>query len=448
LVRSLSVSTIEHGHARAKATLVAARHTRAPVASRRVGEHGGLRARARLIAALCLVVSVSYGALYYGFAVLITERAAGGEFSRGLLSAAYGGAVVSGGLAAVAVGRAGDRAGVRLVMALGALLAAGGLLAFASATHGWQVLAVWWLVLGPATAMTFYEPAYIAIQQAFPAADRARAIAALTLAAGFSGPVFTAGTGALVDALGWRDATRLLALALVACAPVAALLVRARPAPAPAHASPADPPAGAHAAAWGARLGALRARHVGLFTIGAIVAYGAIDATVVHRIARFEELGFGLGTVTLWAGISGLVTLPGRFLLPVLAERLRATDVFAIVLTVLAASTALMVSGDAYWQMALSFVLFGLVFGAALPLRAVVMGQWIATAVFGTVMGVQAALIAGGRAGVTAAAGGAHDVLDGYGVVMAILTALLVAGAVMIAASGRRPGRQLESTSA
>jgi hypothetical protein len=98
--------------------------------------------------------------------------------------------------------------------------------------------------------------------------------------------------------------------------------------------------------------------------------------------------------------------------------------------------------------MALSFVLFGLVFGAALPLRAVVMGQWVATAVFGTVMGVQAALIAGGRAGVTAAAGGAHDVLDGYGVVMAILTALLVAGAVMITAAGRRPARQLERTSA
>ncbi|MEA2324785.1 MAG: hypothetical protein QOD81_4635 [Solirubrobacteraceae bacterium] len=438
---------MRHGDARAKVTLVAARHTRAPVASPVVGEHGPLRARAPLIAALCLVVSVSYGALYYGFAVLITEGAAGGEFSRGLLSAAYGGAVVAGGLAAVPVGRAGDRAGVRIVMALGALLAAGGLLAFASATHGWQVLAVWWLVLGPATAMTFYEPAYIAIQQAFPAADRARAIAALTLTAGFSGPVFTTGTGALVDALGWRDATRVLAVALVACAPVAALLVRARPARAHVRAAPGRPP-DTRAAAWAERLAGLRARHLALFTIGAIVAYGSIDATVVHRIARFEEIGFGLETVTLWAGISGLVTLPGRFLLPVLAERLRATDVFAIVLTVLAASTALMVSGDAYWQMALSFVLFGLVFGAALPLRAVVMGQWVATAVFGTVMGVQAALIAGGRAGVTAAAGGAHDVLDGYGVVMAILTALLVAGAVMITAAGRRPARQLERTSA
>jgi hypothetical protein len=38
-----------------------------------------------------------------------------------------------------------------------------------------------------------------------------------------------------------------------------------------------------------------------------------------------------------------------------------------------------MISGAHYWQMALSFVLFGLVFGAALPLRAVVMGEWVAT---------------------------------------------------------------------
>ncbi|MEA2268758.1 MAG: hypothetical protein QOC64_1368 [Solirubrobacteraceae bacterium] len=407
-----------------------------------------MRARAPLIAALCLVVTVAYGALYYGFAVLITDRAAGDEFSRGLLSAAYGGAVVTAGLAAVPVGRVGDRAGVRLLMSGGALLGAAGLLAFAAATHAWQVLAVWWLVLGPAIAMTFYEPAYVAIQQAFPAPDRARAIAALTLAAGFSGPVFTAGTGALVDALGWRDTTRVLAAVLAACAPVAALLIRARPAPAADGAAARRGRDAGPAAPWRARIGGLRRGRLGVFTIGAIAAYGALEAIVVHRIARFEELGFDLATVTLWAAISGLVTLPGRFLLPVLAGRLRATDVLALVLAVLAASTALMVAGDAYWQMALSFVLFGLVFGAALPLRAVVMGRWIATAVFGTVMGVQAALIAGGRAGVTAAAGGMHDWLGGYGAVMALLTALLLAGAVLVAASGRRRAGRPERTSA
>lgn len=72
-----------------------------------------------LIAALCLIVTVAYGALFYGFAVLITEPAAGGEFSRALLSAAYGGAVVTGGIAAVPVGRSADLHGARWLMATG-----------------------------------------------------------------------------------------------------------------------------------------------------------------------------------------------------------------------------------------------------------------------------------------------------------------------------------------
>ena len=54
-----------------------------------------------------------------------------------------------------------------------------------------------------------------------------------------------------------------------------------------------------------------------IFTIAAVLAYGAVEALVIHRVARFQELGFALGTVALWAGISGLLTLPGRFVLPI-----------------------------------------------------------------------------------------------------------------------------------
>jgi MFS family permease len=77
------------------------------------------REHAALIFALCLVATVAYGALYYGFAVLITDEAAGADFSRALLSVAYGGAVVTSGLAAVPVGRLADRVGVRPIMATG-----------------------------------------------------------------------------------------------------------------------------------------------------------------------------------------------------------------------------------------------------------------------------------------------------------------------------------------
>jgi MFS family permease len=366
---------------------------------------------------------VAYGALYYGFSVLISDSAAGADFSRGLLSSAYGGAVLTGGAAAVPIGRLADRHGVRWLIACGGVLGAVGLAAFAAAARGWQVLAVWWLVLGPASALTFYEPAYVAIQQAFEPAARARAIAVLTLAAGLSGPVFIPATGALVEALGWRDATRVLAAAYLCVVPLALLLVRTRP----------------HAVDRGhARVrGAFREPRVRVFTIGAVLAYGAVESIVIHRVARFQELGFSLATVTLWAGISGLITLPGRFVLPLLGHRARATTVFAAVLAVLAASAALMIGGGAYWQMALSFVLFGLVFGSALPLRAVVMGDWTPTATFGAVMGLQAALIALGRATMPAVTGGLHDWFDGYAVPMALLCGLLVAAAALVLISGR-----------
>jgi MFS family permease len=360
--------------------------------------------------------------------VLITEPAAGGDFSRSLLSVAYGGAVLTGGAAAVPVGRLADRRGVRGLMAFGGLLGAAGLLLFAAATAGWQVLVVWWLLLGPATALCFYEPAYVAIQQAFEPERRAQAIAVLTLTAGLSGPIFTPLTGALVDGLGWRTATRVLAAAMACAAPVALVAVRARPVARQVSAQPA----------WRADLRPFRQPRLLTFTVAAVLAYGAIEAIVVHRVARFEELGFGLETVALWVAVAGLLTLPGRFLLPMLTRRARATAILAGVLAVLAVSTALMIGGGAYGQMVLSLALFGLVFGAALPLRAIVMGEWTATRVFGSVMGVQAALIALGRAGVPALTGGLHDLLDGYGAAMALLTGLLVAAAVLVAWSPSR----------
>jgi predicted MFS family arabinose efflux permease len=303
------------------------------------------------------------------------------------------------------------------------VLAAVGLVLFSLAEAGWQVLGVWWLLLGPATALCFYEPAYVAIQQAFEPERRARAIATLTLAAGLSGPVFTPATGALVDAVGWRDATRVLAAPALLAAPVALAWVRTRPS--------------AEATRRRLTLAPFRQPRLLLFTAAAVVAYGAVEALVIHRVARFQELGFALGTVALWAGVSGLLTLPGRFALPMLSRRVHATTLLAGVLAVIALSAALMIGGGSYAQLVLSFTLFGLEIGAVLPLRAIVMSEWTATEVFGAVMGVQAALIALGRAGIPALTGVLHDLDDGYATAMTALTCLLAIAAALVALSRR-----------
>ena len=234
------------------------------------------------------------------------------------------------------------------------------------------------------------------------------AIATLTLAAGLSGPVFTPATGALVDAIGWRDTTRVSRPPSPCAAPVALAWVRTRPSP-------------------GARAPAAHARPVPrprllLFTLAAVLAYGAVEALVIHRVARFQELGFALGTVALWAGISGLLTLPGRFVLPLLSAARAPTTLLAGVIGVIAVSAALMIGGAALRP-------DGALVRALRPrLRRRPAaagdrdGRVDGDEVFGAVMGVQAALIALGRAGLPALTGALHDLDDGYTTAMPLLT--------------------------
>jgi predicted MFS family arabinose efflux permease len=384
-----------------------------------------------LVPALALLVTVSYGALFYGFSVLVTDEAAGGAFSATVLSAAYGGAVLSAGAFAVAAGWIADRAGIRGVVAVGAAAGAGGLAAFSMATEGWQVLLVWWVLLGAAMAGTLYEPAYVAIQQWVAPGRRAHAIALLTLMAGLSGPTFIPLTTALVDGLGWRHATLVLAALLGALGLATAALAL----PSGSGRSVDETPS--VAASLASQLTAFKRPRLLTFTLGAVLAYGALEATLIHRIARFEDAGFALSTIAFWAAVSGLLTLPGRFVLPVLGGRRSATSLLAGVLAVLAVATAFMVPGNRSWQLIAYFTLFGLVFGAALPLRAVAMSNWYAVAGFGTLMGIQSAMIAAARAGGPPLVGWLHDALDGYAAAFAVLTALFFLGATLVLASGR-----------
>jgi predicted MFS family arabinose efflux permease len=308
---------------------------------------------------------------------------------------------------------------------------AGGLAAFSAATKSWQVLLVWWVLVGAAMAGTLYEPAYVAIQQWVPPGRRARAIALLTLTAGLSGPIFIPLTTALVDGLGWRTATLVLAALLGVVGLTTAALAL------PKGTGPSVERTLAAVVSLASRLAAFKEPRLLAFTLGAVVAYGALEATLIHRIARFEDAGFGLSTIAFWAAVSGLLTLPGRFVLPVLGGRLPATSLLAGVLAVLGLATALMVPGDRSWQLIGYFSLFGLVFGAALPLRAVAMSDWYAVAGFGTLMGMQSAMISAARAGAPPLVGWLHDALDGYGAAFALLTGLFLLGATLILASGR-----------
>jgi len=380
---------------------------------------------------LAATVMVGFGVILYGFSVYATDQAAGADFSKTVLSLAYGGSVFVGGLLALPVGRYADKNGVRAIVGMGAVLGALGLAAFSMSHQSWQVIAAWWLLLGPAQAMIYYEPAYVAIAQWSSARDRARTLATITLIGGLAGILFIPLAARLVALLGWRPAVLILALLLAAVG--GATSVFALP-----HQHVDVDGALSPSGTIVSTVGLFKDRRFLFYTLALTFILMATQGIIAHRVARFEEVGFSLTTVAMWAAIASALSLPGRWVAPRLADRFGATRVQASIALIVAFSVTLMVDGTASWQLVGHFFLFGLAFGALLPLRAMVMGDWFSGPSYGKIMGTQWTGVVLVAAMGPILVGVLRDATGGYQVSVVILAALYVAAAAAIILSDRK----------
>lgn len=371
------------------------------------------------LAVISTVVAVSFGSLFYAYSVLITDEAAGGRFSTTVLSTAYAGMVLFGGVLAYAVGRTADRRGVRPLILTGSVLGASGLLVLSVASAPWHVIAASWLLMGPAAAMTFYEPAFIAVDQWFGHERRGPAIAVLTLVGGLAGPIFLPVTGALVDAIEWRPTARLLALGLLVVGLAGSALL-------PGHRGDR------RVQVKRPRLRNLVGeRRFVLFTISIMLSFGALQAVFFHRVAVFEDAGFAVALAAGWAGVSSLLSFPGRFAAPLVRGRFGGLFLYSVLTLAASIAVVFMVLADETWMMVTHFVLFGLAFGGMLPLRAVVMGRWFSGSGYGSIMGAQWSLAAFAGALAPWLVGVARDAVGSYDAPMTVVAGLLVVSGLL-----------------
>ncbi|MCH8899931.1 MAG: MFS transporter [Acidobacteria bacterium] len=376
------------------------------------------------IAALSVLVMVAFGTLFYAYSIFITGEAAGSEYSISLLSLAWTGAVLVGGGFAFMVGRRADRHGVRGIMGLGSVVGATGLILLAASQEGWQLVLVSWLLIGPAGAMTFYEPAFIAVDQWFGLAGSTRALVTLTLIGGLAGPIFIPLAGIMTVALGWRWAAVVLAAVLL----VTGLVVTVFFFPTPSRSGHG------HDARAGDGLVALfHDRRFALFTAASLLAFAAVQAVILHRIAVFEQAGFAITVVAWWAAVAGLMSLPGRWVAPYLSHRIRPVLVSAAVTLLMAGAVAMAAVAAMQWQMAMHFIVFGLAFGAATPMRAVVMSRWYSGPQYGRIMGTQWTIVATLAAAGPLIVGLLRDGTGSYAIPITLTAGVLVVAAVLTA---------------
>lgn len=380
----------------------------------------------RVVISSSISVVVAFGCVLYGFSVYVTDQAAGSVFTTSLLSVAYAGAVIASGLSSVPVGRHIDRHGVHRIIITGGFLVGGGLGLFSVATEPWMVIAAWWLLIGPGTAALYYEPTFVAINQWVPESERPKALGWLTVIGGLAGAIFIPLLERLTAWLGWREAIQVAALIVLVSSLLAgvALLPKGKGPFASKHSLP------------GALSGLLRDRVFLWYTAGMVLAFVSLQGIIVHRLDVFAEAGFSLALVAAWAGAASVISLPGRYAGPVVGDRTSLVGAMVGVLVLMAVSTMLAAAPASVLVMSAHFAVFGLAFGALTPLRALMMNRWYAGDRFGTVMGVQhtVTLLAGSIGPLIVGFG--RDATGSYSGPLYLVTALIAAAAVCVAAAG------------
>jgi MFS family permease len=260
----------------------------------------------RLVGWLSLAQLITWGSVFYTFALLLepVERELG--LSRAQSSLAFSLALLAEGAMAYPVGRWIDAGHERAVMAGGSLLVA---LGFALHTQVHSVAAFYavWLLLGVALAGTLYTPVFAVVTRRFPD-DFRRAIITLTFLGGLASTVFIPLSAWLIAMLDWRGALwALAALHLAVCVPLHALLLRDAP-QRPIRSSSADPTAGSPRAL-------VRSAPFLLIAVFSTGLMGVTAALPPHMISLLRESGLSEAWVIAIPASIGLIQVLGRLLL-------------------------------------------------------------------------------------------------------------------------------------
>jgi len=369
-------------------------------------------------------VSYSFAAFFASFA---------GEFAaqRADVSLVFG---LSGGVYFVfgaGAGMLADRFGPRAVTSAGMLLIAGGLLLCSFAQSMATVYLAYGVGVGLGIALV-YTPAIACVQPWF---TQRRGLAAGLASAGIGAgtvavPLLAA---AAIAWLQWRDAMRLLALAVAVLGLVSTGLLRRAPA--------ATAPAGGQIP--GLRLReALRDRRFWWLYLSIVLAAPSMFIPFAHVSAAARDQGIDTAQAVGLVGLIGIGSLVGRFVIGALADRLGRLRTLLLMQISLGLAFLAWLAGGGYGVLVFFALWFGLSYGGIVSLLpAISMDLFGARAVAGIIGTLYTGAALGNLLGPVLAGA----VFDRAGSYLPVLWGCMALSALAAAASarllaGQRPG--------
>ena len=390
----------------------------------------------RLVGWLSLAQLISWGTLFYTFALIMApvERELG--LSRAQSSVAFSLALLVEGLMAYPVGRLIDRGHERWVMTAGSVLAGACLI-----LHGWVTSAAGfyavWAGLGVAMSAVLYSPVFAVVTRRYPQ-DFRRAIITMTFLGGLASTVFIPVTSWLIAAVGWRDALiSLAALHWVVCAPLHAIALRGQ--------VPRSPVARTHDPAVDQTEPDSAARHffsVPFLLVGAFVMLmtPATAAVPAHLVNLLRENGLSEVWVIAVPASIGVIQVLGRLLLYFFEHRfdLHQANRFIpglIPVGLVALLVAPLLGAAHAWAVLLFVVLYGMGNGMLTIVKGTAMAQYVNREHVATLNGALGLPLALVRAASPWLLGVMWTTQSGYaqGLWMLLATSVMGVGALVLA---------------
>jgi MFS family permease len=375
---------------------------------------------------------VSWGSLFYTFALLLQPLETEFGFSRAQSSLAFSVALLFEGLFSYLIGRLIDRGNGRAVMSIGSLLSATTLLLHSFMYQGFQ-LYVLWAAIGIACSCSLYTPAFAILTKRYEQ-DYRRAITGLTFLGGLASTVFIPLSAWLIGQLGWRGALQVLAaLHLLVCLPIHWFSLKsANQLPVVRH-SDLDKPG----MTFDSLLPILKTPTFLYLAAYIVLSSFVVSALPAHLIAMLRERHLDEAVVLIIPASIGVLQVVGRLLL-FFFERyvnLRHSNLL-IVLMMPLAMVVLATSTTQSWLVGV----FAFIFGIANGLATIVKGTAIATYVdrdqVASLNGILGLPIALGRSCAPFVLGLLWNPLGGYqsGIILLVILSLVAALFFVLAA--------------
>ena len=366
----------------------------------------------KIVAILAATETVSWGVLYYAFAVFQVPMQNELGWSKSELTGAFSLALATSALAAFPVGRWLDRHSPRPLMTLGSVL--GSLLVLAwSQVHDLLLFYLVWIGIGLAMACVLYEAAFTVVTKWFRVRRR-QALTTVTLMGGFASFVFSPLSNRLIDAQGWREALITLAAILAATTvPLHGLFLRRAPQQSQPSTPkfPGDPPAALPKRQVAAAIGSSAFWYL---TLAFVLSSFAISAVAVHLIPYLLQGGRSAGFAALAAGLMGVMQVPGRVLFAAAARLLPRRYEAPAVFLLQGAGLAVLAETTSVPGVTAAVCLFGMGNGMATLVRATTIADAYGSVFYGSIAGLAATCATAARAVAPVAAAGASVAFNGY----------------------------------